>query len=59
LIYVEPPEYAFNKIKDGVYNNLRIRLLNKDTLQPLTIEDGEITILLGLREKYSYEGNVV
>ena len=27
LIYVEPPEYAFNKIKDGVYNNLRIRLL--------------------------------
>ena len=25
----------------------------------LTIEDGEITILLGLREKYSYEGNVV
>jgi hypothetical protein len=59
LIYVEPAEYAFNKIKDGVYNNLRIRLLNKDTLQPLTIQDGEITLLLGLREKYSYEGNVV
>lgn len=59
LISVTPPEYAFNKIKDGVYNNLKIRLLNKDTLQPLTIQDGEITILLGIREKYSYEGNVV
>jgi len=59
LISVNPPEYAFNKIKDGVYNNLRIRLLNKDTLQPLTIQDGEITILLGIRERYSYEGNVV
>lgn len=55
LISVNPPEYAFNKIKDGVYNNLRIRLLNKDTLQPLTIQDGEITILLGIREKYAYE----
>ena len=55
LIYVAPPEYAFVPIKDGVYNNLRLRLLNKDTLQPLTINDGEITIILGIKERYDYE----
>lgn len=55
LINVQPPEYAFNNIKDGVYNNIRIRLLNKSTLTPLTIQDGEITIILGIRKKYKYE----
>ena len=55
LINVQPPEYAFNNIKDGVYNNLRVRLLNKTTLTPLTIQDGEITLILGLKKKYTYE----
>ena len=55
LINVQPPEYAFNNIKDGVYSNLRIRLLNKTTLTPLTIQDGEITIILAIKKKYSYE----
>jgi hypothetical protein len=55
LIHVSPPEYAFVPIKDGVYNNLRLRLLNKDTLNPLTIQDGEITIILGIKERYTYE----
>jgi hypothetical protein len=55
LINIQPPEYAFNNIKDGVYNNLRVRLLNKTTLTPLTIQDGEITLILGLKKKYSYE----
>ncbi len=55
LINVQPPEYAFNDIKDGVYNNLRVRLLNKNTLTPLTIQDGEITLILGLKKKYTYE----
>lgn len=55
LINVSPPEYAFVPIKDGVYNNLRLRLLNKDTLLPLTIADGEITIILGIKERYKYE----
>tara|TARA_R110000744_G_scaffold94472_3_gene182432 strand:+ start:2605 stop:3492 length:888 start_codon:yes stop_codon:yes gene_type:complete len=55
LISVAPPEYAFVPIKNGVYNNLRLRLLNKDTLLPLTISDGEITIILGLKERYSYQ----
>jgi len=55
LINVQPPEYAFNNVKDGVYNSLRIRLLNKTTLTPLTIQDGEITLILGIREKYKYE----
>lgn len=55
LINVQPPEYAFNNIKDGVYSNLRIRLLNKTTLTPLTIQDGEITLILAIKKKYSYE----
>jgi hypothetical protein len=55
LIYVSPSEYSYNSIKNGIYNKLRLRLLNKDTLLPLTINDGEITIILGIKEKYSYE----
>ncbi len=55
LINVQPPEYAFNDVKNGVYNSIRVRLLNKTTLTPLTIQDGEITIILGLKKKYSYE----
>ena len=55
LIYVSPAEYSYNTIKNGIYNKLRLRLLNKDTLLPLTIQDGEITIILGIKEKYSYE----
>lgn len=54
LIYVSPPEYAFIPIKNGTYQSLRLRLLNKDTLEPLTIQDGQITILLGIREKSNY-----
>ena len=55
LIYVSPSEYSYNSIKNGIYNKLRLRLLNKDTLLPLKINDGEITIILGIKEKYSYE----
>lgn len=51
LIFVSPPEYAFVPIKNGFYNNIRLRLLNKDTLEPLTINDGEITMILGIRER--------
>ena len=58
LIYVAPPEYAFVPIRNGVYNGLTVRLLNKDTLEPLTIQDSQITIILGIKEKYSYENPV-
>jgi hypothetical protein len=51
LINIQPPEYAFNNIKDGVYNNLRVRLLNKTTLTPLTIQDGEITIIFRIEKE--------
>ena len=54
LIYVSPPEYAFIPIKNGTYQSLRLRLLNKDTLEPLTIQDGQITILLGIRKQTNY-----
>lgn len=59
LIYVQPAEYAFVPIRNGTYNNLRLRLLNKDTLLPLTIQDGEITIILGIKEKYTFENPVI
>lgn len=58
LISVAPPEYAFVPIRNGVYNNLTLRLLNKDTLEPLTIQDSQITIILGIKEKYNYENPV-
>ena len=59
LIYVAPPEYAFVPIRNGVYNSLTLRLLNKDTLEPLTIQDSQITIILGIKEKYAYENPVM
>lgn len=59
LIYVNPAEYAFVPIKDGVYNNLRLRLLNKDTLQPLTIQDGQITMILGIQERKKYNNQAL
>tara|TARA_R110002020_G_scaffold38146_5_gene115001 strand:+ start:4007 stop:4918 length:912 start_codon:yes stop_codon:yes gene_type:complete len=59
LIYIAPPEYAFVPIRNGVYGSLTLRLLNKDTLQPLTIQDNQIVIILGIKEKYSYENPVM
>ncbi len=55
LISVKPSELVFSPIRNGVYNSISVRLLNKDTLQPQKIEDNQIVIILGIRKKYKFE----
>ena len=55
LISVLPSELVFSPIRNGVYNSITCRILNKDTLQPQKIEDNQIVIILGIRKKYSFE----
>lgn len=50
IIAEKPPSFMWNKLIDGVYNQLRITLLGTD-LQPLKIQDGAITIILALAEE--------
>ena len=55
LISVKPSELVFSPIRNGVYNSITVRLLNKDTLLPQKIEDDQIVIILGIRKKYKFE----
>jgi len=55
LISVKPSELVFSPIRNGVYNSISVRLLNKDTLLPQKIEDNQIVIILGIRKKYKFE----
>lgn len=50
LISEKPPQYAFNKLIDGTYNQLRLTFLGTD-LQPIKINDPNITILLVFKDK--------
>ena len=50
LIQDKPPEIIWSKMIDGTYNEIRLTLLGTD-LQPLTIADPSITILLCIRDK--------
>jgi len=47
IIADRPPNFMWNKLIDGVYNQLRITLLGND-LSPLKIQDGAITIILAI-----------
>lgn len=49
LIVEKPPEFNFNKMLPGTYNELRIQLLGTD-LQPVQIRDPNITILLVIKD---------
>lgn len=49
-IYVTPPNFMWNKLIDGVYNELVLSILGTD-LYPLTINDPNMTILLVIRDK--------
>lgn len=49
LIVEKPPEFNFNKLLRGTYNELRIQLLGTD-LQPITIKDPNMTILLVIKD---------
>ena len=49
-IFVTPPNFMWNKLIDGTYNEIRLSFLSND-LQPLIIKDPNMTILLTIRDK--------
>lgn len=50
LIVEKPPEYNFNNLLRGTYNELRLQFLGTD-LNPVTIKDPNMTILLIIKDK--------
>ena len=49
-IYETPPNFMWNRMIDGTYNELRLSFLGTD-LRPLIINDPNMTILLTIRDK--------
>lgn len=49
LVVDKPPEFNWNKLLPGTYNELRIQLLGTD-LRPIQIKDPNITMLLVIRD---------
>jgi len=49
-IYETPPNFMWNKLIDGTYNEIRLTFLGND-LNPLIINDPNMTILLTIRDK--------
>ncbi len=49
LIVEKPPQFNFNKLLRGTYNELRLQFLGTD-LQPVQIKDPNMTILLTIRD---------
>lgn len=52
-INISPPNFMWNKMIDGTYTELRLTLLGTN-LQPLTINDPNMTILMTIRDKDEY-----
>lgn len=50
LISEKPPNFMWNKMIDGTYSQLRLTLLGPN-LQPLVMNDPNMTILLTIRDK--------
>ena len=50
IITERPPQFMWNKLIDGTYNELRLTFLGTD-LQPIQINDPAMTILLTIRDK--------
>lgn len=50
LISDKPPNFTWNKLIDGTYNEIRLTLLGVD-LKPLQVNDPNMTIILSIREK--------
>lgn len=48
-IIERPPQYAFNKLLPGTYNNLRLRFIGTD-FNNISIRDPQITILLTIED---------
>jgi hypothetical protein len=49
-IFETPPNFMWNKMIDGTYNELRLTFLGND-LQPLRLADPNMTILLTIRDR--------
>jgi len=49
IINEKPPQFAWNRLVDGTYTELRLQLLGTD-LQPIQINDPSITILLCIKD---------
>jgi hypothetical protein len=50
IINERPPNFIWNKLIEGTYNELRLTILGTD-LAPLKIRDPQITIVLVIRNK--------
>jgi hypothetical protein len=50
VIQDRPPNFMWNKLIDGTYNQLQLNILGTD-LKPLIINDPNMTILLTIRDK--------
>ena len=55
LIRERPPQFMWNKMIDGAYNQLTLTFLGTD-LQPIVIQDPSMTILLTIKEGDEYGG---
>jgi hypothetical protein len=53
LITERPPQFAWNKMIDGTYNELRLTFLGTD-LQPIKMNDPQMTILLAIKDGDEY-----
>jgi hypothetical protein len=49
LITEKPPNFVWNKLIDGTYNELRVTFLGTN-LQPIKLNDNQITILLAIKD---------
>lgn len=47
----KPPNFMWNRMIDGTYNELRLTLLGSGNLSPVTLNDPSMTILLCIRDK--------
>ena len=55
LITERPPQFMWNKMIDGAYNQLVLTFLGTD-LNPITIQDPSMTILLTIKDPEEYGG---
>jgi hypothetical protein len=49
LITEKPPNYCWNRLIDGTYNELRVTFLGTN-LSPIQLNDNQITILLAIKD---------
>jgi len=55
VIIDKPPQFCWNKFIDGTYNQLDLQILGSD-LQPITIYDPTMTILLAIKDSDEWGG---